>query len=61
LSTKKLEIFNSEPELALAIKGVVATKQYGYEDFLSSLIAKACVLVSIAKNTNKKKRERNVP
>ncbi len=46
LTVSTLANFTSEKEIAECLKGVVASKQYGYEDFLCALIAKACVLVS---------------
>eukprot|EP00299_Pterocystis_sp_00344_P008292 c3083_g1_i1.p1 GENE.c3083_g1_i1~~c3083_g1_i1.p1 ORF type:complete len:547 (-),score=115.23 c3083_g1_i1:51-1691(-) len=45
LSVKTVEDLTSEAHLAAAMKGAIASKQYGYETFLSDLIAKACVLV----------------
>lgn len=44
LTCKTIKDFRSETELVNAIRGCVATKQFGYEDFLSGLIANACVL-----------------
>eukprot|EP00300_Choanocystis_sp_HF-7_P027340 c32434_g1_i1.p1 GENE.c32434_g1_i1~~c32434_g1_i1.p1 ORF type:complete len:569 (-),score=150.40 c32434_g1_i1:101-1705(-) len=37
--------FDSEPDLAKAMRASIASKQYGYEDFLSDLVAKACATV----------------
>jgi len=38
-----LEKLRDVPSVATAIKASVMSKQYGYEDFLSELVAKACV------------------
>eukprot|EP00298_Acanthocystis_sp_HF-20_P004442 c14777_g1_i1.p1 GENE.c14777_g1_i1~~c14777_g1_i1.p1 ORF type:complete len:556 (+),score=237.30 c14777_g1_i1:33-1670(+) len=45
LAVETLDDFTSKDKLVRAIKGSVASKQYGYEDFLSSLIAQACLSV----------------
>eukprot|EP00301_Raphidiophrys_heterophryoidea_P003987 c11770_g6_i1.p1 GENE.c11770_g6_i1~~c11770_g6_i1.p1 ORF type:complete len:545 (-),score=188.34 c11770_g6_i1:128-1762(-) len=44
LPTTAVSSFTSEPELARALRGAVATKMFGYDQFLSDLIAKACVV-----------------
>lgn len=43
LVTKRVENIRKPLELEAALKSVLATKQYGYEDFLSNLVAEACL------------------
>lgn len=43
LTVHKIENIKDEEELKRCIKTAIASKQYGVEDFLSSLIASACL------------------
>jgi len=49
LAIDKVEDIKSEEQVAKAIKTTIASKQYGNEDFLSKLVAKA-VLQIMPKN-----------
>jgi T-complex protein 1 subunit theta len=43
LVVKRVENVTDTAQLQNAIRAVIATKQYGYEDFLSELVANACL------------------
>ena len=43
LAIRSLNNFRDSKELTECIKSVIATKQFGYEDFLSSLVTEACL------------------
>lgn len=43
LIVKTLDNVRDPEQMKLAVKSVLATKQYGYEDFLSELVVKACL------------------
>lgn len=43
LSCRTIEDPRDEAQLAVALRSVVAAKQFGYEDFLAPLIARACI------------------
>eukprot|EP01095_Lingulamoeba_sp_RSL-Kostka_P004472 TRINITY_DN15720_c0_g1_i1.p1 TRINITY_DN15720_c0_g1~~TRINITY_DN15720_c0_g1_i1.p1 ORF type:complete len:538 (-),score=237.21 TRINITY_DN15720_c0_g1_i1:239-1852(-) len=46
LVVAKVEDINNEQEVVMAIKSAIASKQYGREDFLAPLIARACIQVT---------------
>jgi T-complex protein 1 subunit theta len=54
LVVKKLDNVRDAEQMKYAIKSVIATKQYGYEDFLTDLIVKACM--TTLSPTNKQPR-----
>lgn len=43
LTVREVANVRDPTEMCASIKSVIATKQYGYEDFLSELIVKACL------------------
>lgn len=44
LVVKTVQNIRDPAELKLAIKSVIGTKQYGYEDLLSELVVNACLI-----------------
>lgn len=54
LVIKSVEDVRNEQEMHASIKSVIATKQYGYEDFLSDLIVKACLTTLSPQSKNPK-------
>jgi T-complex protein 1 subunit theta len=54
LSTTQLQIPFTQTSLSTAVKPAIASKQYGYEDTLASLVAEAAIAVmpTNAKNFN---------
>lgn len=53
LVVKKVENIRDPVQLEAALKSVLATKQYGYENFLAKLVAEAC-LTTMPANQDKK-------
>jgi T-complex protein 1 subunit theta len=45
MSVHTVEDIRDVDKLTLAIKSVVASKQFGYEDLIAPLIARACVQI----------------
>lgn len=54
LVVKTVQNIRDPVELKTAIKSVIATKQYGYEDLLSELVVKACLTTLPATGKNPK-------
>ncbi len=52
LVVKTLDNVRDRDQLVIALKAIMATKQYGYEQFLSELVADAC-LTTLPPNNNK--------
>jgi len=50
LATHKVENPRNTDEVVKFLKSAIASKQYGYEDILAPIIAKACIDVTPAKN-----------
>lgn len=53
LVVKKVENLRDPVQLEAAIKSVLATKQYGYEDFLSHVVSEACLTTMSASKDKK--------
>ncbi|KAJ3442418.1 chaperonin-containing tcp1 subunit 8 (theta) [Anaeramoeba flamelloides] len=45
LVVKTVEDVRNEEDVAFAVSASIASKQFGYEDFLSTLVAKACIAI----------------
>ena len=45
MSIKSCEDIRDEKQVVESIKSTIAAKQYGYEELLSSMIAKACIQI----------------
>ncbi|KJE93545.1 chaperonin containing TCP1 subunit 8 [Capsaspora owczarzaki ATCC 30864] len=52
LACYTVENIRDKTQVAYALKTALASKQFGYENFLSELVAKACVDILPKKNTN---------
>ncbi|KYR00457.1 chaperonin containing TCP1 theta subunit [Tieghemostelium lacteum] len=52
LTVYKCKDIRDKAEVAKCLKATIASKQYGYEDFLSEIIASACIQVLPKKSTN---------
>jgi T-complex protein 1 subunit theta len=50
LVAHKVEDLRDEAEVAKALRTAISSKQYGYEDLLAPIIAKACISVMTKKN-----------